>query len=134
MGKIKDLIVDKYLTWRTGHNKATREYYAWRQGNIVPNASYVGNYYQGFKHILALDYNKVHTSFDPLFGHIPSADFLSYMYPNRTLGNHCEYGIFRGMWDQWDYQFHITDFGDRDQLFVATNSNEDAIMLTLKYA
>jgi hypothetical protein len=36
--------------------------------------------------------------------------------------------------DRWDHHWHIDEFGGEDKVFVATNSNEDATMLALRYA
>lgn len=126
-------IKDGWLTWRTGLDKKARDYFAWEQAHIVHRADTVDNYFQGFKHIIALDYKKVYTEYQPMFGMYPNAEFLSYMYPNRPLGNNCAYRDFRGTWNQWDKRFHITDFGDTDHTFIATNNEEDAIMLALKW-
>ena len=126
-------IKDKWLTWRTGRNKSEREYYEWQSQNIVKNARDVTNYFQGFKYIIAVDYAKVNTKFDPLFGCMESDDFLNYLYPQKPLGQNCACGIFRGEWNQWDHRFHLNDFGF-DQMFVATNSEEDAVMIALKWS
>lgn len=128
-----EAIKDKWLTWRTGVSKDEREYRAWRDQNIVPRAGNVTNYFQGFKYIIAIDYYKVCTVFDPLFGFLESGEFLSYMYPRRPLGQNCYYGCFRGEWDKWDHQFYINDIGGIDQMFIATNSEEDAVFFKLKW-
>ena len=128
-----ETIKDKWLTWRTGLDKNGREYHDWRSKNIVLNASYVNNFFQGYKYVIAVDYDKVNSKFDPMFGLVESDEFLAYMYPNRPLGQNCYYGIFRGDWDYWDKQFYINDFG-WDQMFVATNSEEDAIIIRLRWA
>jgi hypothetical protein len=128
-----DKIKDEWLTWRTGCDKSTREWRTWIQQNIVSNASDVTNYFQGFKYVIAVDYHKVNSKFDPLYGKIESYEFLSYMWPNRSLGQHCMYKIFRGGWNPYDNRFHLTEFGF-DQMFVATNSEEDAIMIKLKWS
>jgi len=129
-------VKDWYLTWRTGLDKTSRDYLEWEQGHIVPKANYVRNYFQGFKYVVPLDYEKVYTTSTPFWWEkIPNQDFLSYMWPNRPLGNNCSYRTFRGFWDQWDKQFHICDIRcEMDQLFVATNNEEDAIMFGLRWA
>lgn len=131
--KFWEVIKDKWLTWRTGACKSEREYRVWREQNIVFNAGDVTNFFQGYKYIIAVNYDKVNVRVDPMFGMIESDEFLSYMYPHRPLGQNCFYGNFRGEWDYWDKRFHLNDFGF-DQMFVATNSEEDAVMITLKWA
>lgn len=131
-----EYLKDKWLTWHTGMPKSDRDYYRWHDTTIVSRASTVQNYYMNFKHIIAVRYDAVYTTFDPFYGdHIPCQDFLSYMYPNRPLGKHSDYRTFRGFWDQWDRQFHINDIRcELDQMFVATNCEKDAIMIALKYS
>jgi len=134
MEKLLEKIKDRWLTWRTGYNKSEREYRAWRDQNIASNASDVTNYFHGYKYVIALDFNKVCTDFEPMYGKIESTEFLSYMYPHRPLGKNCSYGWFRGYWDKWDGRFHLNDIGGTDHMFIATNSGEDAIMIALKWS
>ena len=128
-----EAIKDKWLTWRTGSCKSEREYREWKLHNIVQNAQDVTNFFQGYKHIIAVDYRKVMTKFEPMFGYLESEEFLSYMYPSRPLGQNCFYGMFRGGQDQRNSRFYFDDFGCT-QMFVATNSEEDAIMIALKWS
>jgi hypothetical protein len=127
---------DIWLTWRTGIEKKEREYLAWQTANICVTANDATNYFCGFKHVIPVDYNKVHTVFEPMWGdYLPNREFLSYMWPNRELGQNCSYRIFRGYWDPWDGRFHINDLRcELDQLFIATNSDEDAVLIALKWA
>jgi predicted ribosome-associated RNA-binding protein Tma20 len=68
------------------------------------------------------------------FSWVPCEDFEQYMYPRRDLDNCAVYHFARGSRDQWDGLFHLDDcFGEGDQVFVATNNNEDAMMISLKY-
>lgn len=131
--KFLEDLKDKWLTWQTGISKSEREYRTWREQNIVFSARDVTNFFQGYKYIIAVDYNKVNVRFNPMFGLIESDEFLSYMYPHRPLGQNCFYGDFRGYWDQWDKRFHMDDTIGNSQMFVATNSEEDAVMIALKW-
>lgn len=126
-------IKDRYLTWRTGMSKQSRDYQYWYDRHINRRATDIENYFQNFKHIIHCNYNKVLTEHAPMYGFIPNQEFLSFVYPNRPLGEHCEYIIVCGEWNQWDGRFHIHDFG-LEEVFIATNSDEDAILLTLKFA
>jgi len=131
--KLLKSVKERFLTWHTGLDTQTREYQEWEQSVVNRRADYVDTFFYGFTHIIALDYYKVYSNPDPFYGHTPTYDFLSYMYPNREGStDRCYYHIFRGNWE--NDRFYITDFGCGDQLFVGTNSAEDAVQLALRYA
>ena len=126
--KLKEL----FLTWHTGYTTDQRNYMAWVDANIVPYAYNATDFFKGFKYVIALDYQKVCTRFDPPHGYLESRDFLSYLYPERPLDSSCMFRVFRGEWNKSNGRFYFNDFGV-DQAFIATNSEEDAVMLTLKF-
>lgn len=134
MKNLIEKIKDKWLTWRTGRDNEGRAFKAWKEKNIAVNARDVTNYFQGYRYVIAVDFNKVCTKFEPMWGMVESEEFLSYMYPHRPLGQNCSFGYFRGDWDKWDHRFHINDIGGIDQMFIATNSGEDAIMIALTWS
>lgn len=131
MGKLKDYIVDKWLTWRTGKPKAEREWQAWYEENVVYRASTIPNMFQNFKHVIIVDPNKFMLE-DP-FAWRPCDDAQQYFWPARELGNNAVWRFERVIWDQWDKCWHINGLGDEDKVFVATNSDKDAMMIALKY-
>ena len=133
MRKVKDWIVDRWLTWRTGKDAQTRAWDKWREETIVYRAGTVENYFMNFKYILPLDYRKVYPMerFHPFFGDRVDDGFDQYLYPNKPLGDNTVIHLFRGYKDSGF--FHITDFGDTDQLYAATNNERDAMMIALKY-
>ena len=127
-----DYIKDKWLTWRTGLDKETRDYQKWAYETIAYRASTIENMFVNFKYILPVT-TQIYNPNEP-FGWVPCKDFRQYMYPSRALGDNCVYYFARGHRDQWDGKFHLTEIGGGDQVFVATNNDEDAIMIALKYS
>ena len=126
-------IQDRYLTWRTGYNKQERAWNEWQQNTIVYRAHTIENMFMNFKYIIPVN-TSIFDYSDP-FGWAPCQDFKQYMYPVRELGDNAVYSFKRGYWNHVDARFHICDFaGDTDQVFVATNNDQDAIVIALKYS
>lgn len=126
-------IKDRYLTWRTGLDKQTRDHRKWYDGIVVHNAGTIENKFMHFKYILPVSTNIF--ALDEPFGWAPCKDFRQYLYPNRALGDCAVYYFARGYRDPWDGKFHISDLRhDQDQVFVATNNDRDAVMIALKYS
>ena len=124
-----EYIKDKWLTWRTGLDKQTQTWLKWEDENIVHRAGTIENMFMNFKYILPVT-TMIFDHSEP-FGWMPSKDFRQYMYPNRALGDNAVYYFARGYRDEWD--FHFNEFTG-DQVFVATNNEVDAMMITLKYS
>lgn len=130
---LKDYIVDKWLTWRTGLDEEERLLKAWKEQNVVLRASTVENMFMHFKHVIPVSTDIF--DLDEPFGWCPCEDFKQYLYPNRELGNNTMFYFARGYRDQWDGKFHINDVrAEEDQVFVATNNDSDALMIALKYS
>lgn len=133
MGAGRDWAVDRYLTWRTGWNKEYRDLHKWNEQNVVQHANTIENKFMHFKYIIPVS-TAIFCESSPL-GWNPSSEFRGYLYPQRALGDNAVYAFERGYWDQWDGRFHISEIGgNRDQVFVATNNKEDAMMIALKYS
>jgi hypothetical protein len=132
MGKLKDYIVDKWLTWRTGKSKAEREWEAWYEVNVVYRASTIPNMFRHFKHVIPVSHEKFLDYNEP-FAWVPVDDAMQYFWPARELGNNAVWRIERVIWDKWENCWHINGLGDEDKVFVATNSDKDAMMIALKY-
>ena len=49
--EIKDRLIDKYLTWKTGKNKQQRIWGEWLINTINYQASTVEDYYKNFKYV-----------------------------------------------------------------------------------
>jgi len=125
-------IKDRYLTWRTGQDKPTRDFRNWYDGTVVSRAGTIENMFMHFKYIIPVSTNIYDLSHP--FGWIPCEDFKQYMYPNRQLGDNTVCYFARGYRDKWDGKFHLNDLRhDQDQVFVATNNERDALMIALKY-
>lgn len=123
---------DKYLTWRTGLNKQERTWRKWREENIVLRANTIENMFMNFKYIIPVSTNIFDLAAP--FGWCLSKDFRQYTYPNRELGNNVVYIFARGYRDRWDGRFYFNELSGHDQVFVATNNEQDAVMITLKYS
>ncbi len=126
-------IKDRYLTWKTGYNKRDRIARKWFVETIVYYAGTVENKYMNFKHIIPVS-TCIFNENEP-FGWVPCNDFKQYMWPKRALGDNTVWSFERGYWNKWDGRFHICDLSaELDQVFVATNNEQDAIMIALKYS
>lgn len=129
-----DWIVDKWLTWRTGKDRATRQYEAWTEENICVRSSQIKNYYCGFKYVVKLDYQRTMSKFDPFWGpQFDYAELQQYTWPNRPLGQHGVFGIHRVFWDQWNQDYCMNELGGGDEAFFATNNEQDLLLVTLLY-
>jgi hypothetical protein len=126
---MREWIVDRYLTWRTGKDKPTRDYEAWYNTTVVIRASTAEDMFRNFKHILIVDLWK---AFDIHMFTELKEDLRQYRWPHRALGDNIVYGILHGE-QMPDGLFHLTDFGNEDRVYVATNNDQDAVMIALKY-
>ncbi len=127
-----DTVIDKWLTWRTGLSKQDREWIKWRDQNIVSRANTIENMFMHFRYIVPVSI-EVFDQSEP-FGWVPCKEFRQYLYPQRQLGDNAVFYFARGFRDQWDGCFHLCDLRhEQDQVFVATNSEEDAIMISLRW-
>ena len=133
MVRLKEYIVDKYLTWRTGKDKAQREWEAWYEVNVVYRAQTIENMFMNFEHVIEVDWNKFF-SHEEMGWWVPCKDAKQYFHPARELDNNAVWRIERVTKDQWDNRWHINELSGEDRVFVATNNEQDAIMIALKYA
>lgn len=131
--KLINLIKDKYLTWKTGISAEERAYREWYEQTVVYKASTAEDMFKNFKYVIIVDYEKIFEWWHP-FGIPVVDDAKQYFYPRRLQGECAVYRILRGERDPYDNRFHITDFGSEDRVYVATNNERDAVMLSLKYA
>lgn len=133
MESLKEYISDKYLTWRTGKDKAQRDWEAWYERNVVYRASTIENMFMHFEHIIEVDWRKFIT--DGGMGcWVPVEGARQYFHPQRELGNNAVWRIERVRKDQWDNRWHVNELCGEDRIFVATNNEQDALMIALKYA
>lgn len=124
-------IKDKWLTWRTGKNKVEREWDAWYNKNVNWLSPMISTMFAKFKHVIVVDSHKFMDWNEPL-AWIPCKDAEQYFWPNRELGNNCVWRFERVV-PYGDDDYYVNGIGDRDLVFVATNNDEDALMITLKF-
>jgi len=131
---IIESLQDRYLTWHTGMAREDREFRQWADRTVVQNANTIENMFQNFRHIVPVS-TRVFDLDEP-FGWAPCAEFRQFLYPARPLGHNAVWYFARGYRDAWDGRFHISDFGDaeQDQVFVATNSDQDAVIIALRWS
>jgi hypothetical protein len=134
MIKLFGEIYEKYLTWKTGDDKIMRNWKKWSEENIVLNARTVQNMFVNFKHIMVVDPEKIFDYGSPHPGWNVTDDFAEYEYPAKPLGENAVWVFERGVWDYFHKEFSINGMGDIDLVFVATNNDEDAVMIALKYS
>lgn len=126
-------IKDKWLTWRTGKSKDQREWETWYEQNVVYRATTIPNMFQHFKHVILVDPDKFFDVQEP-FAWVPCAAAKKYFWPERPVATTCVWRFERVIWDQWSRTWLINGLGDGDKVFVATNSDQDAVMITLKWS
>jgi hypothetical protein len=129
---LRNNLIDWYLTKRTGKDKATREWEAWYEANVVYRATTIENMFMHFKHVIEVDVQKFTDPYEPM-AWVPCADARQYFWPQRELGNNAVWRFERVYWNEWEKRWHINDMGDADKIFVATNNDRDAMMISLKY-
>ena len=125
-------IKDRWLTWRTGKDRATREWEEWYETNVHYRSNSINYMFKEFKHIIVVDHKKFF-QFDP-FAWVPCEEAKTYMWPARPLGENCVWRIERVFWNPWQSEWIPNDLGDTDKVFVATNSDSDATMIALKWS
>lgn len=130
--RVKERLIDAWLTWQTKKSKEQREWEAWYEQNVVYHASTIPNMFMKFKHIIVVDAIKFFDHGEP-FAYVPNEDASQYFWPQRELGNNAVWRFERVTWNQWEKCWDINGLGDRDKVFVATNSDADAIMISLRY-
>ena len=125
-------IKQRYLTWKTGKSKEQREWEAWYDVNVVWRASTIENMFMNFDYIIEVNPDKFF-QFDP-FAWVPCEDAKQYLWPQRELGNNAVWRFERVRKDQWDNRWHLDEMGGGDHVFVATNNEQDALLIAMKYA
>lgn len=131
--KLKDYILDKWLTWRTGKDKEVRDWEAWYDTNVHYRATRINDMFRKFEHVIIVDTQKFMDYSDP-FGWHPCDDALQYFWPARPLGENAVWRIERVInYPSTAWQWEVNELGGEDKVFVATNNSKDAMMIALKY-
>lgn len=123
---------DWYLTRKTGKNKAEREWEAWYEQNVNYRASRIKDMFRNFEHIIMVNPDKFF-KFDP-FAWVPCDNAKQYFWPARPLGENCVWRferVINAPSTAWEWE--INELGGYDKVFIATNNEQDAIMIALKY-
>jgi len=129
----KNCVVDRWLTWRTGKDQQQREWEAWYEANVDYRAGNIPTMFCNFKHVIEVDFDKFIT--DGGMGcWVPVENARQYFWPQRKLGENCVWRIEQVFWDQWHKCWSLNSIAGDDRIFVATNSERDAIMIALKYS
>ena len=126
-----DKIKDRWLYWRTGKPRQMREFEAWLKVTVNNRAPTAQDMFRNFKYIFTVDYNKFFFDAGMFLELDPGTK--PYMFPQRELGDNLVYAHLRGE-DNDAGEFYITDFGNEDRLYVATNNGKDATMIALLYS
>lgn len=131
---IREWAVDKYLTWRTGKDKTQRDWEAWYKVNVNYRATKINDMFKNFKHIIMVDADKFVDFHEP-FAWVPNEDARQYFWPHRPLGENAVWRFERvincpATANQWE----INELGGEDKIFVATNNDQDATIIALKYS
>lgn len=131
---LKEYLVDRWLTWRTGNDKATREWQAWYEANIDYRAGNIPTMFRKFKHVIEVNVEKFTDPCEP-FSWVPNKDARQYFWPARPLGENCVWRFERVLKvPSTNGEWHVNEIGGEDRVFVATNNDKDAIMIALKYS
>ncbi len=126
-------IRDWYLTRKTGYTKAEREYQQWYDQTVNIRASRIKDIFVNFKHVIVVNPNKFFHLDEP-FGWVVQEDVRQYLWPNRPLGENCVWRFERVInCPATAWEWTVNELGGEDQVFVATNSDRDAIMIALKF-
>jgi hypothetical protein len=133
LAEIKEDIIDWYLTRKTGKSKKQREWEAWYEVNVNYRARDITDMFKNFTHIIEVNPDKFFNLHEP-FGWVPCVEAKQYFWPQRELGDNCVWRMERVMWDKWDSRWRLNELGGGDHVFVATNSDDDAVMIALKYS
>ncbi len=123
---------DWYLTRKTGKTKVEREWEAWYEQNVNYRATRIKDMFRNFEHIIMVDPDKFF-KFDP-FVWVPCDNAKQYFWPARPLGENCVWRferVINAPSTAWEWE--INELGGYDRVFVATNNEQDAIMIALKY-
>lgn len=130
---LKEYLVDRYLTWRTGDDKATREWKAWYETNVNYRATRINDMFKNFKYVILVDIDKFVDHSEP-FTWVPNKDARQYFWPQRELGNNAVWRFERVIrYPSTNNEWEVNGIGGEDHIFVATNNDRDAMMITLKY-
>ena len=107
----------------------------WNKTHINERADTVRDMFPTFKHIIRLDGRKIAPVRAGLVYEYPIKEFKEmFMFPNKELGDHTVIRILRGVDTDDDRIFELNELGGYDYAFAATNNDEDASFIVLRYS
>ena len=128
---VKEYVKNHWLTWRTGKDRATREWDSWYELTVNYRANDITDMFKNFRYVIVVDPDRFF-QYDP-FAWVPCKDAKQYFWPIRLPEESCVWRFERVIWNEWDQRWHINELGGKDQVFVATNNENDAIMISLRW-
>lgn len=129
---ILNQIKERFLTWHTKKTTEQRQWEAWYEDNVNYRATKINDMFKKFKHVIVVDSSKFF-QFDP-FSWVPCEDAKQYLWPQRELGDNAVWRFERVInCPATAWQWEINELGGEDHVFVATNSDRDAMMIALKF-
>lgn len=138
MNKLYEKLHAIYLKVFRGISKEDWEFKKFNEMNINQRADDVASYFCGFKYVIALDLTKSLTlPVSSVNKRYISSELYEYMYPQRAVGDHCIVEFLEVMPESLQYsdKIHIMQYSGYGiyQLFAATNNEEDAFMIKLRF-
>jgi hypothetical protein len=116
---------DWLLSKATGNSIEQIRYERWRITKYKPSGIKITDCLK-FKYVICVDYKKWFNTANTRAWEL-SDEALPYMGLGKGI-----YLFERGVW--LNGEFHINGLGDCDCVFVGTDSEEDAFMITLKFS
>jgi hypothetical protein len=110
--------------------KHVYDHAAWNSKFVNQSAATVEDYFHHFKYILIVDPRKALS----ITSSYPIVAFSEYEYPNRPRSEASLIRIFRVTTrNETDGKHYFDEVWGRDTVFVATNNEQDAVMITLRF-
>lgn len=106
-------------------------YQLWRQGRVI-NAGTVRESFRNFKHVVDVDYSKSFVNREHPFIDEIHPELATFLWPERPLDSAGLLTFVRGSYINGE--FVITDLGNQDRILFCTDSDEDALLVTLKFS
>lgn len=137
--KLLDQVRERWTTWRTGKTREEREWEAWVKANINWRSDRVRDIFGTFRYVIDVDPDKFLV--DHALTWVPHPDARQYFYPVRPLGRNAVWKIMRvhqqtgiGLDGETQAEWFVNELGGEDRLFVATNSEQDAVIISLRWS
>lgn len=126
-------LFDKYITWHTGKSKEQRAWEEWYENNVNYRANTIEDMFKNFKHVIIVNTDKFTDPTWP-FDWVPNPEASEYFWPQRPPETTCVWRFERVNPHSWKTGWEINGMGGQDLIFVATNSDEDAVMIALRWS